>query len=93
MVNYRLKVFSFLLLSHCASLTGDLDLDGLAAVESLHALDLLEGDVVAVLEAVPGLVLARHHAVHDAGDHGGDGLLAVRVSHLGRGRGTHGQVN
>ena len=36
--------------------------------------------MVALLEAVPGLVLAGHHAVRvDGGDHRRDGLLAVGV--------------
>ena len=60
----------------------DLDFDGFTAVKLIHALDFTERDVVSVLEAVTGLVLAGHDAllvIGDGGDHGGDGLLAVSV--------------
>ena len=54
------------------------------AVKLGHALNLGEGDRVTVLKAVPDLIQGRDkpalRLLRDAGDHGGDGLLAVDVA-------------
>jgi hypothetical protein len=65
-----------------AGRTLDRDLARLAAIELLHADDLAEGDVVAVLEPMPRLVEAGDHRVVvilDLDNHARQRLLACRI--------------
>jgi len=56
----------------------------IGAVEFGHALDLREGDGVAVFKAVPDLIKGGDKAalrlLGDAGDHGRDWLLAIDIT-------------
>lgn len=64
--------------------TDDSDLARLGTVQLRHSLHLMQGDIVAVLEAVPGLVEARHNAVRvvrDARNHAAQRRLAICVRH------------
>ena len=62
----------------------NLNLSGGTAVQSLHAVDLDKGDVVAILETVTGLVQASDNTFllcRDLCNHTRQGLLACDINH------------